>query len=558
MKSIGLEGYLKKYAPERYATYKQIEKAVRKIWKVPRLLWFTDHGPDHSERIISLLDQLCDGLLLLPEDNHPHYGLTTAEVFLLLSSAWLHDIGMQDLSGLGVPSVDAMNEDGWDLIRRRHPQRAFEIIMDYAVGSDIDNEFWVGLRPDDKVHGPLALICKGHGSEYFDEVVDVFQKRTFNLDGKEKKIRGELVTSLLLLADELDLHYSRASIEANYPISSISKLHYFRHHYIEDVKIFNNTDNGTETDKKISITFAFPEGDMEWKNDLVKWVSVKLKKELERTFPHIRKGFKGHFFWADPPIQPKQQPALPKEKKVMEAETECLLKLQLQNVIDWKANYSELRKFFINREPGVIHFKASEQQGSNLFLSFLEYLFYGVVGFERSESSIAIIDFKSILRHHNVVEIFQDVGEMLGVDFSLCPRSKPPSDKVDALMSCINETNRFCLVVFQNMDDADPGLRDAIIETLKNKFTSSNSKFLVIVNSNKEIPCSAFSVMNLPDNFSKDDIFDYFIREGNSGESAENLTVQIMQIQAMNKSALDMIQIAKILNGPDRFGHWDT
>ena len=122
MEAESLESYLQKYDSARFQIYENIKSACKKIWKNPRLGWYTDHGVEHSKRIVSILAQICDGLLQNPETQLPDYGLAPQEVFLLLSASWLHDIGMQDLKDLNDSTVDTLTGEDWNEVRKRHPQ----------------------------------------------------------------------------------------------------------------------------------------------------------------------------------------------------------------------------------------------------------------------------------------------------------------------------------------------------------------------------------------------------------------------------------------------------
>lgn len=182
-----LENYLAQSNEEDFKeTYNFIKIAAKKIWKEPRLGWYTDHGPKHSERIIFHLNRLCAGLLSNPDKECQDYRLTVDEVFLLLSAAWLHDIGMQDLTNSRTHSVDSMDNEDWEEVRKEHPKKVYDMIMNPSTG-ERSNKFWIGIKPDSKFRAPLALICKGHGSSYFSDTVSEFKIILSILEGKGKK-----------------------------------------------------------------------------------------------------------------------------------------------------------------------------------------------------------------------------------------------------------------------------------------------------------------------------------------------------------------------------------
>ncbi|MCI5163926.1 MAG: hypothetical protein D3917_18305, partial [Candidatus Electrothrix sp. AX5] len=263
-----LEEYLETKSDEYFSLYENIKRAAEDIWKEARLGWFTNHGVAHSQTIVRLLDQLCGDLLT---DEQPS-GLRPDEVFLLLAAAWLHDIGMQDLSGLNDKSVDQLTDIEWEIVRKRHPIRAKEIIEASAPGSPHPNPFLATLKLDRNVCIPLSLICMGHGSSYYKEAVTRLARRTFDISGQGEPVRCILLTSLLLLADELDLHNRRVKRPNNYPLSKISELHYFRHHFVDYVKV----DKLNQVEKQIQLTLALPVPTEElhkgWAQDLQDWI----------------------------------------------------------------------------------------------------------------------------------------------------------------------------------------------------------------------------------------------------------------------------------------------
>ncbi|MCW5212803.1 DUF4365 domain-containing protein [Desulfobulbus sp. TB] len=326
-----LEEYLKTKSDEYFSLYTNIKQAAENIWKEDRLGWYTDHGAGHSSRIVDLLDQMCGDLLL---SDHQSSGLRPDEVFLLLSAAWLHDIGMQDLTDLNNRSVSQQTETEWELVRKRHPARAQEIIAASAPGSDQPNPFSIGLESNNKpLHIPLSLICKGHGSTYYEEVAAKLNNRKFNIEGRGEPVRGALLTSLLLLADELDLHGSRAVWKKNYPLSKVSELHYFRHHFVNHVEVVKLND----VDKQVQITLALPEDTLngkKWAEDLQNWLERKLKFELKRTEGHIQTGFNGYLKWGTkqkPDVVFFKERAEPYEKKLPPKEVITLLHRETTN-----------------------------------------------------------------------------------------------------------------------------------------------------------------------------------------------------------------------------------
>ncbi len=545
-----LEEYLKKNDKVRFEIYQDVQKAAKKIWKNSRLPWYTDHGESHSERVIAHLNQICAGLLKDPQSNQPEYGLTPVEVFLLLSAAWLHDVGMQDLSGLGKHSVDQMDENDWENVRKRHPQRSFEIIMAHAGASDETNEFRTGLHPDHNLHAPLALICKGHGSDYYQEVVDTFEKRTFDLDGQGVPIRGGLITALLLMADEIDLHNSRAALPGNFPLSRISRLHFYRHYYVQHVEVAAGKGNDTEVDRKIYIKFAFPEGSEKWQGNLKEWIETKLKIESHRTSKQIRSGFQGHFSWSDPLVESETEQAMPKEKREMEIDVRFLLETQIRKTIDWKNIINDLKTRFKERNGGIVCLNSNGDQEIELFLTLLESIFRGTVEYHDFQPLISKLKFKPIEKYHTKDDVFQAIGDELGVDLSEFDDTDTGVTQWDFLYSNIKNTEKFCLIVFQGLGEIEQELRSSILNDVLggSKLKQGDKSLILIFDLNSLHTLSDCSVIDFPSRFKQDDVYAYFIDTGNSEKDAGKKTEKIMAYQKTGRSVSEVIRNAKFLN----------
>lgn len=515
-----LESYLKEHSPIYFGIYEKIKAAMQEIWLKPRLDWYTDHGPEHSERIICHLNDLCSGLLKDPAKNGPEYGLCVAEVFLLLTAAWIHDVGMQDLSDINNLSVDKMDEVAWNAVRLRHPQRAFEIIMQHAAGSDEQNEFWLGLKREPQIHTPLALICKGHGSDHYNEVVKEFERSTFNLDGKHQEIRGALLTSLLLMADECDLHRSRSIFKENYPLSKISKLHNYRHHYIEDVKICSGIDGNPNTHKTICITFRFPElgdGERLWQNQIQQWIYQKLQKESHLVFSCLHKGFEGHFQWAEPLVKIETQNAVLYEKLIMEKEIQYSLTASLEKVIDWKDLTAQLTTRFKDKQGGIVSLLAEKSHGVERFIDFIKVIYLSSL--EENEiitSTLAVLNFSFLLQYHSIIDVFDAISEQIG----FCE-----NDTENGLIEHLMEQDKFYFIILQDVHAIDKELLNQIdfeLEKLSRK-SASNLLFLLTTKTELQVK-STTELFSLPEAFEAKDIKNYFIASGDNEDDAVRKT----------------------------------
>lgn len=529
MPETNLEAYLEEYDGEYFEIYQNIKRAAQKIWENPRLNWYTGHGVEHSKRIIFHLNRLCKGLPRIPPDTGiPHYGLKPLEVFLLLAAARLHDIGMQDLSDLNNLPVDKMDENAWDEVRRRHPKRTYEIIMMHAAGSEKRNEFQLGIKPQPAIHAPLALICKGHGSDYFDEVVEIFGKRTFDIDGKGTKIRGRLLTALLLMADELDLHHSRAVFKENYPLSGVSKLHHFRHHYIEQVEVISGTHGIPETNRQVNIIYHFPgtpEENNPWRENLQRWVKEKIEKEAERTASFLHEGFDGHFSWAEPFVDVRIEEALENEKKDMEKAVQYLLAAEFRKVVDWKEITGTLKDHFKEKKGGVICLNGSREKGIERFISFVEFIFTfsSIVehNHDCSKPLLAILNFSHFHIYHSIGDVLGKISKQLDIT--------PAGEKTGSVADELKGGENFYMVILQHLDKADTPLIEEIIKTLVHRKENPGG-FLLLITTDEIIPLfNRLNVYNLPAKYEEKDIYRYFIETGDTAAAAQYKTAECLK-----------------------------
>ncbi len=258
-----LENYLASN-PKLSQSLDDIKQFCAKIWKDRLLPWFTNHDISHSEEIISLLGQI-----LKPLEEHKQF-LNDHELFILISSAYLHDIGMQKLK-VGDITVEELTEKNYDDIRKWHAEESSKIILQKI--SDVQKRDDFQLPDIDEEYIPIiAQVVKGHSTEYFDDVVKEFEKNPAT--PKNSPIRGELLTALLLIADELDLQCKRVDFTetAKFNLSNYSKMHWFKHHYVD----FINIKKGL-----INITLKLPTSSYDNSNLINDLISYKIKKQLE-------------------------------------------------------------------------------------------------------------------------------------------------------------------------------------------------------------------------------------------------------------------------------------
>jgi len=273
---IDLESELETLNPILSGKLAQIKTATSKIWNPAKLRWYTDHGTSHSQSIIRLIGEIIEYLY-----KKQFNVLSDDELFVLLASCYLHDIGMQDLRIDGKTSENLQPQD-FKLIRKLHPRRSSELIRGGVV--DIGGrDGIVNLEIDHDYLEAIMIISEAHGSEYFDKAV--LELELNPPAPGNKQIRSIFLASLLLMGDELDLHERRVveclkpvnfKIE-NYPQESL--MHIFKHHYITKVSISNNDSNICQ----IYIRFQFPDNSEKYRFDIVNSVKTKLTQQCQLT-----------------------------------------------------------------------------------------------------------------------------------------------------------------------------------------------------------------------------------------------------------------------------------
>lgn len=228
-------GWLSEVLSDRLDKIKEsVEKLHNDYEKESQLKWFTPHGVPHYRIVESRLKQL------LP--NGCFQELSIGERFFLLSSAWIHDIGM--IKGIFPKDSDIPD----DQIRENHHIRSEKFIVErYNTVNIEETEAEVfGLLA--RFHRRRTLISKC--PEYVDLV-------------GHDKIRVRLLAAYLRLADALHVDQSRVpanryAITLAYNIPMNSKIHWLRSMFVVGISV------DTQKNKEIIVQFKYP-------NDIDKW-----------------------------------------------------------------------------------------------------------------------------------------------------------------------------------------------------------------------------------------------------------------------------------------------
>ena len=230
---------LKISAENLMTSFNDIREAVKTIWDHPLLQHYTNHGLDHSERIIEKLDNLLEG------QTNP---LNEHESFILLASVYLHDVGMQSPSHAGLPCRSEYTIRDLEIVRKKHNEVSAKMIMDSVSRN---RNLSLGLERCKEHVGFVATLSKYHRK------LDINEVKNTSIAGKEIKLR--LLTALLRLGDALDQDYRRVNMEIlklrDIPVQS--KFYWWSHHYLSSILVKAG---------RIELYFRFPE---EYRSDKI-------------------------------------------------------------------------------------------------------------------------------------------------------------------------------------------------------------------------------------------------------------------------------------------------
>ncbi len=233
--------------PNLKAQLVAVKEAAVEIWNAPQHRHYTDHKPEkHSERIIKKLDAMAQNM------EPP---LATTEIFILLASAYLHDIGMQ---------YRHSTELSLDDVRNQHHTLSRQMIEGSI--SDTNSFRTVGLKSE--FADEVALVSEAHRK------VDLAAPQFDPLPKGDQVIRLRLLSAMLRLADALDLDYNRVIMD-NLKLEDVgdSRLHWWRCHYVDGVNIHEGS---------IDIACAVPSEDYGY------YIRASLENEVRSEVENVR------------------------------------------------------------------------------------------------------------------------------------------------------------------------------------------------------------------------------------------------------------------------------
>jgi len=219
---------------------------------------FTSHGPDHSKNLIRKLEKL------IPESEWKKF--SCLEIFLLLYSAWIHDVGMVDYDNR-LPNCT--NEEEREKIRKKirenHSERSYKWI------TETENHRRLGLNA--QLARLIGKICKFHPKKY-----DITQlEKKWSEEGYEKygEIRIQLLAVLIRLADACDISYERVK-------EVLVQMYNMTEKYIESKK---------HIEGKLAISNVLPEG----RSIVVHVISDPKDKEEEGAVQFLKRNLEVDF-----------------------------------------------------------------------------------------------------------------------------------------------------------------------------------------------------------------------------------------------------------------------
>lgn len=267
----------------------QIKLNVTNWWSNNNLWWYTDHGPDHSERVADYCARIASA-----KDLSAGSALTPIEWYLLMAAAWVHDVGMQVVgSDMGPTELDQ--------VRARHPRVARTLIE--------TDKFSLGLPQSETIaRETVALLAESHGTQYYLKAVE--QLAAIGAIDNED-VRPERLAPILLIGDELDLHYRRVgTLPGGATLAAESKVHWLKHESVQSVEL--------KIDElgRICVSVGFisrPNLSLADRAQIQMQVTAKLLKQFALTDEILSLGFKGELVfsrkidsrWRESPIESK-------------------------------------------------------------------------------------------------------------------------------------------------------------------------------------------------------------------------------------------------------------
>lgn len=272
----GLKLRLKNENEELWKILCEIKKEVEAIWNRPALAPFTFHqnvGIPHSERIIEYLNDLTESgkvnLVFLTEKVTTRT-LTAEGIFILLSSAYLHDIGkkfpalMEEFRDIPDHEI-GFSFENLRAIERAHPSVSAEIIRAQKETPLPKGYEDLHLRDCPEYIESIAYLCEKHMAQLnpsviYDEVGTGIEEGKF-----PEVVEITLLLGLLQTADALDFNYKRivqtnldAVRRGTLELPSRIEVKWWGFYYVDDIKIRDIKIREDVRGKQIIVSYRIP------------------------------------------------------------------------------------------------------------------------------------------------------------------------------------------------------------------------------------------------------------------------------------------------------------
>ncbi|WP_097028577.1 HD domain-containing protein [Clostridium peptidivorans] len=225
---MNLLEYLLEYDKSLFIETEKIKQEVATILINKLHLNYTDHSIEHSLRILEHLSQIMSELMVSDERLNKH------ELFILISSVYLHDIGMQferfellEKYEIKVKDEEKSDEElKLNFIRNHHHSISKIWIIESIIGNTDFRKVYFG---DSELGELVALISESHN---IDLKKNMSNYNDYIFHGT--RIRLNLLACLIALGDALDADSRRVDIERlkHINIQEGSRLHWWKHYYI--------------------------------------------------------------------------------------------------------------------------------------------------------------------------------------------------------------------------------------------------------------------------------------------------------------------------------------
>lgn len=244
-----------------------VREAAARLWARPPQRHALDYGPAHTERVVTLLSGLAEGLMARRE-----HALAPEEIYVLLAAACLHSIGLLD------------EQDEPDAAARwaRYPELSAEMIYRTLEAPQASPAARLGLVDDPGLVEMTALLVARHrATDYPSPDYD-------NLGVGSTTLRPRLLTALLCLAVDLDLDYRRVDLEQLelMALPPDQALDWWLHHYVSGVQV---------VDEYVHISYRVPVNQMAYESAL----PTLLEHQVRARFDALRDIFRMYGVKAD-------------------------------------------------------------------------------------------------------------------------------------------------------------------------------------------------------------------------------------------------------------------